>query len=261
MAGQLAEAQHQVSERQREIALELTAVGKTYGRGDDAVVALRDLSMRIPRRSFTAVMGPSGSGKSTFMHCAAGLDQPSAGSVRLGQTELVGMGEPQLTMLRRRRIGFVFQSFNLVASLTVQQNILLPLRLAGDRPDRGVLHDVAAMLGIDHRLRHHPAQLSGGQQQRVAIARALVARPEVIFADEPTGSLDAETASTVLQLLRHAVDRWGQTVVMVTHDPLAASCADSVLFLADGRLADAVTGASSDQIAARTSRLRAGVGR
>ncbi len=261
MARQLAEMQQPSSPRQRETALELTAVDKTYGSGNDTVVALRGLSMRIARRSFTAVMGPSGSGKSTFLHCASGLDQPSAGSVRLGETELVGMGEPRLTRLRRRRIGFVFQSYNLIASLTVQQNILLPLRLAGDRPNRGVLRDVAQMLGIDDRLHHHPAQLSGGQQQRVAIARALVTRPEIVFADEPTGSLDAETAGTVLHLLRDAVDRWGQTVVMVTHDPLAASRADSVLFLADGRLADAVTGASSDEIAARTSRFRAGVRR
>ncbi len=234
--------------------LQLTGVSKSYGRGTEAVVALRDLSLEIPRGSFTAVMGPSGSGKSTFLHCAAGLDRPSSGSVRLAGTELVGMGEPALTALRRERIGFVFQAFNLIPSLTVQQNIALPLRLAGRRPDRARQREIVELLGLSERLRARPAQLSGGQQQRVAIARALVTRPEVIFADEPTGSLDAGSGRTVLELLRTAVNRFGRSVVMVTHDPLAASHADTVLLLAGGRLAG--VGADANVIAERAERLR-----
>nr|BFE84266.1 ABC transporter ATP-binding protein [Planobispora longispora] len=204
-------------------------------------------------------MGPSGSGKSTFLHCAAGLDSPSSGSVRLGGTELTGMDETRLTKLRRQRIGFVFQAFNLVPSLTVAENITLPLRLSGSRVDRAWLREIVSRVGLDGRTGHRPAQLSGGQQQRVAIARALAIRPEVVFGDEPTGALDTMTARDVLRLLREVVDGMGQTVVMVTHDPVAASYADTVLFLADGRIVDAMTAPTSDRVAERMTRLGAWV--
>ncbi|SEM62843.1 ABC transporter ATP-binding protein [Nonomuraea pusilla] len=237
----------------------LDAVSKVYGRGQGAVAALREVSVAIPRGSFTAVMGPSGSGKSTFLHCAAGLDVPSSGSVRLGGTELTGMDETRLTELRRQRVGFVFQAFNLVPSLTVVENVVLPLRLAGARVDQAWLGEVVSRVGLDGRTGHLPAQLSGGQQQRVAIARALVTRPEVVFGDEPTGALDTMTARDVLTLLREIVDGMGQTVVMVTHDPLAASYADTVLYLADGRVVDAMTAPTADRVAERMTRLGAWV--
>ncbi|WP_449063770.1 ABC transporter ATP-binding protein [Planomonospora algeriensis] len=237
----------------------LDAVSKVYGTGQGAVAALREVTAGIPQGSFTAVMGPSGSGKSTFLHCAAGLDAPSSGSVRLGGTELTGMDETRLTKLRRRRIGFVFQAFNLVPSLTAAENITLPLRLSGDRVDRAWLREVVSRVGLDGRTGHRPAQLSGGQQQRVAIARALAVRPEVVFGDEPTGALDTMTARDVLRLLREVVDGMGQTVVMVTHDPVAASYADTVLFLADGRIVDAMTAPTSDRVAERMTRLGAWV--
>ncbi|GGL59384.1 ABC transporter ATP-binding protein [Planomonospora parontospora] len=237
----------------------LDAVSKVYGTGQGAVAALREVTVGIPQGSFTAVMGPSGSGKSTFLHCAAGLDAPSSGSVRLGGTELTGMDETRLTKLRRRRIGFVFQAFNLVSSLTAAENITLPLRLSGDRVDRAWLREIVSRVGLDGRTGHRPAQLSGGQQQRVAIARALAIRPEVVFGDEPTGALDTMTARDVLRLLREVVDGMGQTVVMVTHDPVAASYADTVLFLADGRIVDAMTAPTSDRVAERMTRLGAWV--
>jgi putative ABC transport system ATP-binding protein len=219
-------------------AVELRGVRRTYGRGDAAVHALRGIDLALPRGSFTAVMGPSGSGKSTFLQCAAGLDRPTAGQVLLGGVEITKLSEKRLTELRRSRIGFVFQSFNLLPSLTVQQNIQLPQRLAGERPDRRRATALLARVGLEGHGRRRPGQLSGGQQQRVAIARALITEPDVIFADEPTGALDTVTAREVLGLLRHAVDGLGATVVMVTHDPVAASYADRVLFLADGSFAD-----------------------
>ncbi|MEU7886147.1 ABC transporter ATP-binding protein [Microbispora bryophytorum] len=237
--------------------LRLDAVSKVYGKGQGAVAALREVSVNIPGGSFTAVMGPSGSGKSTFLHCAAGLDTPSSGSVRLGGTELSGMDETRLTELRRQRIGFVFQAFNLVSSLTVLENITLPMRLAGARVDRAWLEEIVGRVGLAGRVGHRPAQLSGGQQQRVAIARALVTRPQVVFGDEPTGALDTMTARDVLRLLREVVDGLGQTVVMVTHDPVAASYADTVLFLADGRIVDAMAAPSSEKVAERMTRLGA----
>ncbi|MEU8172957.1 ABC transporter ATP-binding protein [Microbispora hainanensis] len=237
--------------------LRLDAVSKVYGKGQGAVAALREVSVTIPGGSFTAVMGPSGSGKSTFLHCAAGLDTPSSGSVRLGGTELSGMDETRLTELRRQRVGFVFQAFNLVSSLTVLENITLPLRLAGARADRAWLGEIVRRVGLAGRTGHRPAQLSGGQQQRVAIARALVTRPQVVFGDEPTGALDTMTARDVLRLLREVVDGLGQTVVMVTHDPVAASYADTVLFLADGRIVDAMAAPSSEQVAERMTRMGA----
>ncbi|MEV0630412.1 ABC transporter ATP-binding protein [Nonomuraea wenchangensis] len=235
----------------------LDAVSKVYGKGQGAVAALREVTASIPRGTFTAVMGPSGSGKSTFLHCAAGLDVPSSGSVRLGGTELAGMGETELTELRRRRVGFVFQSFNLIPALDVVENITLPLRLAGARVDREWLAEILRRVGLEGRAGHRPAQLSGGQQQRVAIARALVTRPEVVFGDEPTGALDTMTAREVLGLLREVVESMGQTVVMVTHDPVAASYAGSVLFLADGRIVDAMSAPTADKVAERMTRMGA----
>ncbi len=226
---------------QSDAAVALRSVHKIYGRGGSTVRALDGVDAAFRRCTFTAVMGPSGSGKSTLLHCAAGLDRPSSGSVWLGDTDLGSLSETALTKLRRTRIGFVFQAFNLVSALNVRENILLPSRLAGRRPDRRWLAEVVHRVGIADRLRHRPAQLSGGQQQRVAIARALAVRPEVIFCDEPTGALDSRTAADVLDLLRDAVDHAGQTVVMVTHDPVAASYADRVVFLADGAVAHDVS--------------------
>lgn len=238
-------------------AVLLESVTKTYGRGSQAVTALNDVSIEIPRGTFTAVMGPSGSGKSTFLHCAAGLDRPASGSVRIADEELTGMDETALTHVRRRRVGFVFQAFNLVPALTVRQNITLPLRLAGERADRGWLDEIIQRVGLTGRVNHRPSQLSGGQQQRVAIARALITRPDVIFGDEPTGALDTVTAKEILTLLRACVDDAGQTVVLVTHDPVAASYAHRVLFLADGRIVDYTDRPTADQIAERMTHLGA----
>ncbi|MFC9295837.1 ABC transporter ATP-binding protein [Streptomyces sp. NPDC057011] len=238
-------------------AVELRGVRRRYGPGDTAVHALRGIDLTLPRGSFTAVMGPSGSGKSTFLQCAAGLDLPTEGSVRLGGTEITGMNENQLTELRRSRLGFVFQAFNLLPSLTVEQNVLLPMRLAGGRQDRARAAELLARVGLEGKGRRRPAELSGGQQQRVAIARALVTRPDVVFADEPTGALDTTTAAEVLALLRAAVDSLHATVVMVTHDPAAAAHADQVLFLADGLIADRLPRSSAQTIAARMTTLTA----
>ncbi len=238
-------------------AVELRGVSRQYGRGAFAVHALRSIGLALPRGSFTAVMGTSGSGKSTFLQCAAGLDRPTTGSVRLGGTEITGMSENKLTALRRSRLGFVFQSFNLLPALTVEQNILLPMRLAGERPDRRRAAEVLSRVGLGDNGGRRPGQLSGGQQQRVAIARALVTRPDVLFADEPTGALDTTTAAEVLGLLRGAVDGLGAAVVMVTHDPVAAAYADRVLFLADGEIADTLTHASAARIATRMTALAA----
>ncbi|AXK34161.1 ABC transporter ATP-binding protein [Streptomyces armeniacus] len=238
-------------------AVELRGVSRRYGHGSGAVHALRGIDLALARGTFTAVMGPSGSGKSTFLQCAAGLDRPSSGTVALGGTEITGMSENRLTALRRTRLGFVFQSFNLLPSLTVEQNVLLPLRLAGHRRDRRRAADVLGQVGLEGLARRRPGQLSGGQQQRVAIARALVTRPDVIFGDEPTGALDTVTAAEVLGLLRTAVDGLGATVVMVTHDPSAAAYADRVLFLADGAFAGSLDRAPADAIAARMASLTA----
>jgi putative ABC transport system ATP-binding protein len=239
------------------LAVELRGVQRRYGRGAGAVHALAGVDLALPRGTFTAVMGPSGSGKSTFLQCAAGLDRPSAGSVCLGGTEITGMNENELTELRRSRLGFVFQAFNLLPSLTVEQNVLLPMRLAGQRQDRSRAAAVLAQVGLADKARRRPGELSGGQQQRVAVARALVTSPDVVFADEPTGALDTGTAAEVLGLLRHAVDTLGATVVMVTHDPVSAAWADRVLFLADGAFADSLERGSAEQIAARMTALTA----
>ncbi|MBE8469804.1 ABC transporter ATP-binding protein [Streptomyces justiciae] len=240
-----------------EWAVELHGVQRRYGRGRTAVHALRGIDLTLPPGTFTAVMGPSGSGKSTFLQCAAGLDRPTAGTVRLGGTEITGMKENKLTALRRTRLGFVFQAFNLLPSLTVEQNVALPTRLAGRRPDRRRTAEVLAQVGLADKARRRPGQLSGGQQQRVAIARALVTRPDVVFADEPTGALDTTTAAEILTLLRRAVDTERATVVMVTHDPTAASWADRVLFLADGELTTHLDRPTPDQIATRMKTLTA----
>ncbi len=236
-------------------AVALWDVHKVYGRDEGAVVALNGVSLGLAAGSFTAVMGPSGSGKSTFLNVAAGLDRPTTGQVALGDTDLGGLSERRLTILRRERIGFVFQAFNLLPSLTVAQNIALPLRLGGRRAGRAAVREVAARFGLDKRLRHRPSQLSGGQQQRVAIARALVTRPEVVFADEPTGALDTRTGRDVLTLLRQVVDQEGHTVVMVTHDPAAAAFADRVILLADGRLVGTLVAPSADEVAEQLAHL------
>jgi putative ABC transport system ATP-binding protein len=213
---------------------------KIYGDGQAAVTALDSVSLDIPAGSFTAVMGPSGSGKSTLMHCMAGLDSVSSGQLWIGETEIGRLRERQLTRLRRDRIGFVFQAFNLLPVLSAADNITLPLDIAGRAADRDWMDTVIETVGLRDRLRHRPAELSGGQQQRVAIARALAGRPEIVFADEPTGNLDSKASAEVLGLLRRSVREFGQTVVMVTHDPVAASYADRVVFLADGRTAGAL---------------------
>jgi putative ABC transport system ATP-binding protein len=235
--------------------LALRGVTKVHGKGQGSVVALDDVSVTLPKGTFTTIMGPSGSGKSTFLHVAAGLDRPDRGAVTLGDTDLTRLSERRLTMLRRERIGFVFQSFNLMPSLTVAQNIGLPVRLDGRRPKRSDVKDAAARVGLTDRLRHRPGQLSGGQQQRVAIARALIARPEIVFADEPTGALDTSNGRAVLELLRSLVDNDGRTVVMVTHDPKAAAFADRVIFLADGRIAGTVDGATAEEVATYLAHL------
>ena len=236
-------------------AVALRDVRKVHGKGDGAVVALDGVSIALPTGSFTAVMGPSGSGKSTFLNVAAGLDRPDSGTVALGGTDLAKLGERRLTLLRRERIGFVFQAFNLLPSLTVAQNIGMPLRLAGRRPRRSTVREAAARVGLENRLRHRPSELSGGQQQRVAIARALVTRPEVVFADEPTGALDTRTGRAVLALLREVVDVDGHTVVMVTHDPVAAAHADRVILLADGALAGTLEAPDADEVAEHLAHL------
>ncbi|MEU8327806.1 ABC transporter ATP-binding protein [Micromonospora sp. NPDC048839] len=219
-----------------EPAVRVEQLTRVYTAGRNQVTALAGIDVGFDRGTFTAVMGPSGSGKSTLLQTAAGLDRPTSGRVVIGGTDLSGLSETRLTELRRTRIGFVFQAFNLIGALTVEENILLPLRLAGVRPDRAWLAQVVERVGLTDRLHHRPAALSGGQQQRVAIARALATRPEVIFSDEPTGALDSRTAAEVLTLLRAVVDEHGLTVVMVTHDPIAASYADRVLVLADGAI-------------------------
>jgi putative ABC transport system ATP-binding protein len=236
-------------------AVALHDVRKVYGQGDGRVVALDGVSLKLSQGSFTAIMGPSGSGKSTFLHLAAGLDRPTSGSVAFGETDLSRLSERRLTILRRERVGFVFQAFNLLPSLTVMQNIALPLRLDGRRAQRSDVRAVAARVGLEQRLGHRPSQLSGGQQQRVAIARALVTRPEVVFADEPTGALDTRTGRGVLALLREVVDADGHTVVMVTHDPVAAAHADRVILLADGALAGRLEAPSADEVAEQLAHL------
>ncbi|PPS75680.1 MULTISPECIES: ABC transporter ATP-binding protein [Streptomyces] len=234
-------------------AVRLDSVTRRYG----SLTALDGVSLSFPAGTFTAVMGPSGSGKSTLLQCAAGLDRPTSGSVTVAGTELTGLSERRLTLLRRERVGFVFQAFNLLPSLTAEQNVALPLRLAGRRVPASRVRQALGQVHLADRARHRPAQLSGGQQQRVALARALITRPDVLFGDEPTGALDTRTGREVLGLLRDMVDREGQTVVMVTHDPVAAAYADRVIFLVDGRVSGELTGADADAIALRMTHLEA----
>jgi ABC-type lipoprotein export system ATPase subunit len=228
---------------------------KSYGTGAMAVRALDEVTVAFPKGEFTAIMGPSGAGKSTLMHCVAGLDSPTSGQVYVGGHELGALSDRALTRLRRERIGFVFQAFNLIPTLTARDNITLPLTLARRRPDPGRLDAVVRSLRLGDRLAHRPAELSGGQQQRVALARALITRPEIVFADEPTGNLDSRTGAEVLGLLRNAVDELGQTVTMVTHDPVAAAYADAVVFLADGRVVDTLRNPSAEDVLDRMKGL------
>jgi putative ABC transport system ATP-binding protein len=228
---------------------------KVYGSGDTRVVALDAVSCAFERAQFTAIMGPSGSGKSTLMHCLAGLDAVSRGSVHIGDTKLNGLSDKGLTTLRRTKVGFIFQQFNLLPTLTAEENILLPLAIAGRKPDKAWYDRVIDTVGLRDRLTHRPSQLSGGQQQRVACARALVARPDVIFADEPTGNLDSRAGTGVLEFLRHSVTDLGQTIVMVTHDPVAAAYADRVVFLADGAIVDELHAPTADAVLDRLKAL------
>jgi putative ABC transport system ATP-binding protein len=224
------------------------AVTRRYGAGDTAVDALKGVSLEVGQGKLTAVMGPSGSGKSTLMHILAGLDKPTTGTVRIDGTEITTLKDSDLTKLRRKHIGFVFQFFNLLPMLTAEENITLPLSIAGAKPDEEFFRDLIEKIGLKDRLHHRPSELSGGQQQRVAIARALVSRPTVLFADEPTGNLDSATGSEILTLMRDSVDSYGQTTVMVTHEPRAAAIADRILFLADGQIVSDVAGATQAEI-------------
>ena len=221
---------------------------KVYGHGDNQVRALDGLSVDFRRGEFTAIMGPSGSGKSTLMHCLAGLDVATSGTVAIGSTDLTGLSDKKMTKLRRDRIGFVFQAYNLVPTLTAIENITLPLDIAGKKPNAQWLQQIITTLGLGDRLTHRPSELSGGQQQRVACARALVSQPEIIFGDEPTGNLDSRSSGEVLGILRESVNRLGQTVVIVTHDPRAASYADRVVFLADGRIVDEMRQPTAERV-------------
>jgi putative ABC transport system ATP-binding protein len=230
---------------------------KLYGSGDAEVVALDGVTVDFAAEEFTAIMGPSGSGKSTLLHCMAGLDSPTSGRVFIGDTELTTLSEKRLTLLRREKVGFVFQAFNLVPTLTAAENITLPLDIAGEDPDRRWFDQVVDTVGLRDRLHHRPSELSGGQQQRVAAARALVSRPDIVYADEPTGNLDSRSGLELLSFLRSAVKDHGQTIVMVTHDPTAASHADRVVFLADGRVVDEMTDPTSAQVLDRMKSLEA----
>ncbi|MDC7336833.1 ABC transporter ATP-binding protein [Streptomyces lydicus] len=230
------------------VAARATDLSKVYGQGETRVVALDSVSVEFGKARFTAIMGPSGSGKSTLMHCMAGLDSISGGSARIGDTELASLNDKQLTRLRRDKIGFIFQAFNLLPTLTALENITLPMDIAGRRPDREWLDRVIQTVGLSGRLKHRPSQLSGGQQQRVAVARALAAQPEIIFADEPTGNLDSRSGAEVLGFLRESVRAMDQTIVMVTHDPVAAAHADRVVFLADGRIVEELYEPTADAV-------------
>ncbi|MGN6685946.1 MAG: ABC transporter ATP-binding protein [Actinomycetales bacterium] len=237
------------------VAAEVRDARKVYGSGDAAVVALDGVTVQIEQGSFVAIMGPSGSGKSTLLHCLAGLDTLTAGQVLIGGTDLGSLSDKQLTLLRRDRLGFVFQAFNLLPTLTAEENIRLPLDLAGRKADAAWVASVVDTLGLRERLHHRPTELSGGQQQRVAVARALATRPELILADEPTGALDSRTGAELLGFLRRAVDDLGQTVVMVTHDAVAASYADRILFLADGQVVGELADPTAEQVLDAMKRL------
>ncbi|MGW5659324.1 ABC transporter ATP-binding protein [Streptomyces sp. NPDC003758] len=246
-----------LADRTTAVAARATDLSKVYGQGETQVVALDRVTVDFQQARFTAIMGPSGSGKSTLMHCVAGLDSFSSGSVRVGDVELGALKDKQLTKLRRDKIGFIFQAFNLLPTLTALENITLPMDIAGRKPDKQWLDTVIQMVGLSGRLSHRPAQLSGGQQQRVAVARALASKPGIIFGDEPTGNLDSRSGAEVLGFLRNSVRELGQTVVMVTHDPVAAAYADRVIFLADGRIVDELHGPSAEGVLDRMKRFDA----
>jgi putative ABC transport system ATP-binding protein len=237
------------------VAARAVGLTKTYGEGDAPVRALDDVSVEFERARFSAIMGPSGSGKSTLLHCMAGLDKPTSGRILIGDVDLTTLSEKDLTLLRRKSVGFVFQAYNLVPTLTASENITLPLDIAGDEPDKAWFDEVVDTVGIRDRLSHRPAELSGGQQQRVAGARALVSRPEIVFADEPTGNLDSKASQEILTFLRSAVKDHGQTIVMVTHDASAASFADRIVFLGDGRIVDEMLEPTTDRILDRLKSL------
>jgi putative ABC transport system ATP-binding protein len=238
-------------------AVDARDLTRRYGEGATAVDALRGVSLEVEERHLVAVMGPSGSGKSTLMHILAGLDKPTTGTVSIGGTEITTLPDSKLTRLRRKHIGFVFQFFNLLPMLTAEENVVLPLSIAGEKPERAWLDELLAQTGLTDRRKHRPAELSGGQQQRVAIARALVTRPTILFADEPTGNLDSKTGGEILELMRASVDSYGQTTVMVTHEARAASIADRILFLADGLIVQELRGASAPQVLEVMSTLSA----
>ena len=237
------------------IAARAVGLSKIYGEGDATVRALDDVSVDFERARYTAIMGPSGSGKSTLLHCMAGLDTPTSGQVFIGDVDLTMLSEKALTLLRRRKVGFVFQAYNLVPTLTAAENITLPLDIAGEEPEKAWFDRVVDTVGIRDRLSHRPAELSGGQQQRVAIARALVSRPEIVFADEPTGNLDSKSGQEILTFLRSAVKDHGQTIVMVTHDPSAASFAGRIVFLGDGKVVDEMLDPTTERVLDRLKSL------
>jgi putative ABC transport system ATP-binding protein len=256
------EAEHVMSDHatlRTRHAASATDLVKVYGSGATEVRALDGLSVTFPAGGFTAIMGPSGSGKSTLLHCMAGLDRPTSGSVRIGETEVTELGENDLTRLRRDRLGLIFQALNLIPTLTAAENIELPLRLAGRKPDAEWIDDLVATVGLGDRLEHRPAELSGGQQQRVAAARALATRPDIVFGDEPTGNLDSKSGGELLGLLQRSAQQLGQTIVMVTHDASAAAFADRVIFLADGRIVDEMADPTADRVLDRMKHLELGV--
>lgn len=243
---------------QPEVAARALNLSKIYGKGDTRVVALNEVNVEFPTGKFTAIMGPSGSGKSTLMHCLAGLDRASNGQVFIGDADLSGMGDKRLTLLRRNQIGFIFQAYNLVPTLTAKENITLPVDIAGKKVDQAWFDTVIDTVAIRDRLKHKPTQLSGGQQQRVACARAFVSKPTIVFADEPTGNLDSKAGAAVLAFLQKSTREMGQTIVMVTHDPTAASYADQVLFLADGRIVDQMSNPTAERVLERMKRFDGG---
>ena len=237
------------------VAASMTAGAKSYGPGEMAVRALDGINVQMMRGEFTAIMGPSGSGKSTLLHTLAGLDRLTAGQSAIANVTITGLTEAQVTQIRRNHIGFIFQAFNLIPSLTARENITLPLDIAGTKVDKAWFDEIVGILGLANRLTHLPAELSGGQQQRVAVARALVARPEIIFADEPSGNLDSKSGAELLSFMRRAVKEFGQTIVMVTHDPTAASYADRILFLEDGRIVDEMREPTAEKVLDRMKRM------
>ena len=249
-----ATAAHGAARTDRVAARAVNAV-KIYGRGETEVRALDGVTVDFAQSRFTAIMGPSGSGKSTLLHCMAGLDRLTSGQILIGDVELAQLDEKALTLLRRDRIGFVFQAYNLVPALTAGENITLPMTLAGQRPNKAWIQSVVKTVGLQDRLHHRPSELSGGQQQRVAVSRALASQPEIIFADEPTGNLDSRSGAEILEFMRNAVRELGQTIVMVTHDPVAASYSDRVIFLADGRVVDELGGPTPDAVLDRMKSL------